>query len=56
VPLEEIAKLFDGDDANVGGTAATNTAMDHLQDMKARGVTDHVELNVEYSEDPERRV
>ena len=53
VPLEEIAKLFDGEDANVGGTAATSHAKDHLRDMKERGLTDHTEIAIEYSPDAE---
>lgn len=47
VPLEEIAKLFDGEDANVGGNAKTSRAMDHLRDMKERGLTAETELTVE---------
>ena len=50
MPLEEIAKLFDKEDANVGGGAATGHAKEHLRDMKERGVTDDTEIGVEYAE------
>ncbi|KAI0139968.1 hexose transporter protein [Hypoxylon sp. NC0597] len=44
VPLEEIAKLFDKEDANVGGGAAT----DHAKIEP--GVTGNTEVDVEYAE------
>lgn len=47
IPLEEIAKLFDGEDANVGGSAGTGKAMDHLRDMKERGLVGETELTIE---------
>ncbi|OTA91060.1 hypothetical protein M434DRAFT_22637 [Hypoxylon sp. CO27-5] len=49
VPLEEIAKLFDKEDANVSGSAAT----DHANiggDMKEPGVTGDTGVDVEYAE------
>ncbi|KAJ5812454.1 hexose transporter protein [Penicillium riverlandense] len=53
VPLEEIAKLFDGEDAKVGGTAASTQAKEHLRDMKERGLAEHTEVVVEYTRDLE---
>lgn len=53
MPLEEIAKLFDGEDANVGGTAATTHAKEHLRDLKERGLAEHAEVVVEYTGDAE---
>ena len=50
MPLEEIAKLFDGEEANVGGSAATGQALDHLRDMKVRGLADDPEMQVEQLE------
>ena len=53
IPLEEIATLFDGEDANVGGGAATSQARDHLRDMKERGMTGEIDIDIEYTEDAE---
>ncbi|KFY32658.1 hypothetical protein V495_08845 [Pseudogymnoascus sp. VKM F-4514 (FW-929)] len=56
VPLEEIAKLFDGEDANVGGGAATGHAANILRDMKERGIADDTEIHIEFSGDSEAGV
>ncbi|KAI1095305.1 general substrate transporter [Rostrohypoxylon terebratum] len=50
IPLEEIAKLFDKEDANVGGGAATDNAKKNLRDMKGLGVTADTEVDVEHAE------
>jgi len=42
-PLEEIAKYFDGEDAKVGGTAATDVAKQKLQILEQEGKIAHVE-------------
>lgn len=36
-PLEEIAKYFDGDDARVGGDAATGLAKETLEALEEKG-------------------
>jgi len=42
-PLEEIAKYFDGDEAKVGGEAATGMAKEALTVLEEKGKLDHIE-------------
>jgi hypothetical protein len=54
-PLEEIAKHFDGDDALVGGAAASAraTELGHGSELKHRLVKNETEVTTKEEQDPE---